>query len=322
MIRHAAVPRFPVPRFAAPRFAFTLAALAVMLGLQPAAAPAAPRAPTRAPAESPVIQMPHISVVATGKGTPVILIPGLSSPRAVWDAVAPDLARTHRVYLVQVNGFGGDAPRANLSPGMLPGIVDDLHTLIAAQKLAGGAVVGHSMGGLVALMLANQHPGDVGRVMVVDSLPFIGTLFAPQATVALVEPRASAMRDAQAATYGKPVDDALAQATADRLAATPAARALVAAWVKAADPRVSGQALYEDMTTDLRPAMAAITTPITLVYPWATSGPTQSQADTLYHAAYGDAPHVRFVGIGDAAHFVMLDQPARFAQALATFLAG
>ena len=54
--------------------------------------------------------MDHISIETIGKGSPVILIPGLSRPRAVWDGVAPELAKTHRVILVQVNGFGGDDP--------------------------------------------------------------------------------------------------------------------------------------------------------------------------------------------------------------------
>jgi len=300
----------------APRvWGLRLAASALTLGvvLHPAAGHAA------VPAAAPVTQMAHISVVATGRGTPVILIPGLSSPRAVWDGVVPELARNHRVYVVQVNGFGGDAPGANLSPGILEGVVADLHTLIGKERIAGTAVVGHSMGGLVALMLAKAHPGDAGRLMIVDSLPFIGTLFAPTATVAMVEPRAKAMRDAQVASYGKPVDAAFAQATADRLALKPEPRAKVAAWVKAADPRVSGQAMYEDMTTDLRPAMKVIATPITLVYPWAASGLSEAQAKALYTAAYAGAPNVRLVGIGDAAHFVMLDQPAAFQAAVEGF---
>lgn len=288
-----------------------LAASALTLGvvLQPAPSHAAtPAAETR---------MPHISVVATGKGSPVILIPGLSSPRTVWDGVVPGLVKTHRVYVVQVNGFGGDAPGANLSPGVLDGVVADLHALIAKEKIAGAAVAGHSMGGLAALMLAKAHPGDAGKLMIVDSLPFIGTLFAPTATVAMIEPRAKAMRDMQAASYGKPAD--AATAIADRLALRPEARAKVTAWAMAADPRVSAQAMYEDMTTDLRPAMPQIATPITLVYPWAASGPSETQAKALYTAAYAGAPNVRFVGIGDAAHFVMLDQPAAFQAAVEKF---
>ena len=79
---------------------------------------------THAEASTRIMQMSHISVVSIGKGTPVILIPGLSSPRTVWDGVVPGLAKTHRVYVVQVNGFAGDAPGANLSPGILDGIVE------------------------------------------------------------------------------------------------------------------------------------------------------------------------------------------------------
>lgn len=294
-------------------FGLRLAATALTLGvvLQPA--------PSHAATPAPAMQMARISVVASGKGSPVILIPGLSSPRAVWDGVVPGLAKTHRVYVVQVNGFGGDAPGANLTPGILDGIVADLHTLIAKERIAGAAVIGHSMGGLAALMLARAHPADAGKLMIVDSLPFIGTLYAPGATVAMVEPQAKAMRDAQLASYGKPASDATATATANRLAAKPASRALVERWFKAADPRVSGQAMYEDLTTDLRPAMKQIATPITMVYPWSPTGPTKAQADALYKTAYAEAPHVTFVDIGDAAHFVMLDEPEAFARTVDAF---
>ena len=268
---------------------------------------------------APAVQMEHISVQAFGRGSPVILIPGLSSPRETWAGIAPALAKTHRVYLVQVNGFGGDDPRGNLQPGVLDGIVGDLHALIARERIGGAAVIGHSLGGLVGLKLAHAHPGDIGRLMVVDSLPFIGTLFAPDASVAQIEPQARAMRDGMAAQYGKAANPAAAQAIAQRLAATPDAQAKVAVWAAKADPRVSAQAMYEDMTTDLRPDMAGIAAPITLVYPTSAAVPPE-RAAALYRGAYAAAPHVTYVAIADSAHFVMLDQPAAFAAAVTTFL--
>ncbi len=100
----------------------------------------------------------------------------------------------------------------------------------------------------------------------------------------------------------------------------PASRAAVADWAANADARVSAQAMYEDLTTDLRPDIASIAVPITLVYPWNAVGPTKPAADALYRKAYATAPHVTFVDIGDAAHFVMLDQPAAFQAALDAFL--
>lgn len=277
-------------------------------------------APARsAPAAAEAAQhMPHISVVSIGSGDPVVLIPGLSSPRDVWDGIAPGLAKHHRVLLVQVNGFGGGDPGANLRPGILDGVVADLHAYLAAHKLGAVPVIGHSMGGLVALKLAKTHPSDASKLMIVDSLPWVGEIFAPGATVAQLDPQAKAMRDRMAAGYAMPNPEA-AKATAAGLALTPAAQAQVTKWIEASDARVSAEAMYEDLTTDLRPDMAKIAAPIALVYPWSAALPKQ-RADSFYKAQYAGAPHVTFVGIGDSGHFVMLDQPKAFAAAVDAFL--
>lgn len=275
--------------------------------------------PSHAAAPAPV-RMDHISIETIGSGAPVILIPGLSSPRAVWDQVVPGLAKGHRVVLVQVNGFGGDDPGANVQPGIIDGVVADLDSYISANKLQGAAVVGHSLGGLIGLDLAKTHPTEVGKLMVVDSLPYIGDIFLPGATVAQVEPQAKRMRDKEVASYGKPADTAAATATANGLALKPDSRTKVIAWIKQADPRVTGEALYEAMTTDLRPDVGGIATPITLVYPWSANLPKE-KADAFYKAEYAKAPNVTFVPVGDSAHFVMLDQPTAFQAALDAFLA-
>jgi pimeloyl-ACP methyl ester carboxylesterase len=298
------------------RILFALAATAsipAILGPPPAHAAVAPAG---------LIQMEHISVEVIGKGSPVILIPGLSSPRAVWDGVAPELARSHAVYLVQVNGFGGDDPRANLQPGILDGMVADLHKLIADQKLKGAAVVGHSMGGLAGLMLAKAHAGDISKLMIVDSLPFIGEIFMPGATVAIFDPQAKMFRDRMAGLHGKPVPDALLQGIAATNALKPESQARVIGWTRSADMRVAGQAMYEAMTTDLRGDMSAIATPIMVVYPWSEARMPKARADVFYRAQYARAPHVTYTAVDDSGHFVMLDQPGPFAAALNAFLAG
>jgi pimeloyl-ACP methyl ester carboxylesterase len=262
-------------------------------------------------------RLSHISIVAMGSGSPVVLIPGLSSPRAVWDGIAPRLAAEHTVYLVQVNGFGGDDPGANLQPGVLDGIVADLHDYLAAHKAEPARVIGHSMGGLVALMLAKAHPGDASAVMAVDALPYVGEIFVPGATVAQLEPQAKAMRDQRVAGFGKP--NPANAATAKSMALTPAAQAKVAAWIAKADSRVSGQAMYDDLTTDLRPDMASIATPITLVFPYSDAMPKE-RAQPFYRAQYAKAPHVTLVPVADSGHFVMLDQPQAFAAAVDAFV--
>lgn len=269
------------------------------------------------------IPMDHISVEVTGKGSPVILIPGLSSPRAAWDGVTPELAKTHTVYRVQVNGFGGDDPRANLSPGVLDGIVADLQKLIATHKLKGAAVVGHSMGGLAGMMLAARYPDSIGRLMIVDALPFFAVLMAPpgsDVTAAMVEPRAAQMRDAVAASYGKPADPAAAEANVASMTLKPENLPQLKRWAMASDPRVAAQAMYEDLTTDMRSPIGAIRAPVTVVYAWNAKYPRKEQADAFFRSQYKSLPQASFVGVGESAHFIMLDQPEAFQAALAAFL--
>lgn len=260
----------------------------------------------------------HISIVSEGRGSPVVLIPGLSTPRSVWDGIAPELARNHLVLLVQINGFAGDDPGSNLQAGILKGAVEDLHSYLAASRLGPARIVGHSLGGLAALELAKAHPEDASALMIVDSLPYVGDIFVPGATVAQLEPRAKMIRDQMAAGYGTS-DPSAAQRVASGMALDSGAQAKIAQWVEKSDSRVSGEAMYEDMTTDLRPDMASITTPITLVFPYSKAMPKE-RAEPFYHDEYARAPKITFVPVADSAHFVMLDQPQAFEAALADFV--
>ena len=168
------------------------------------AAPAAACAQTAPPAvtsaaATPLVQRERFTVEVTGQGPDVILIPGLSTPREVWAATAERLRATHRLHLVQLRGFG-DPAGPNADGPVLRPFVDDLAGYIRDAKLDRPAIVGHSMGGLAALMLASAEPTLPGRLVIVDSLPFIGTLFSPDATVASVRPQAEGLRAMMMAT--------------------------------------------------------------------------------------------------------------------------
>lgn len=278
----------------------------------PLAAPAqAAPAQVAATAE---VRLPHISIVSIGKGGPVVMIPGLASPRAVWDGIAPELAKTHRVLLVQVNGFGGDAAGDNAKGGVLAGAVSDLANYLKQQKMNRPAVIGHSMGGLVGMMLAKDHSDAVGKLMVVDTLPFFGVLMNPAATVDSMRPVAEQMR--MMISSGGPASQA-----PPNMSLTEAGNAKMLEWLRASDTKVAGHALYEDLTTDFRPDVASLAgRPVTVVY----AVPSPQGADftrTLYAGAYEKLPGVKLVPIERSAHFIMLDQPQAFAAAVKEFVA-
>jgi pimeloyl-ACP methyl ester carboxylesterase len=265
----------------------------------------------------------HISVVKLGHGSPVVLIPGLGSPRAAWDGVAPMLAKSHTVYLVQVNGFGGDDPGSNLKPGVLDGIVADLDSYLQRQRTGKVRLVGHSMGGLASLMFARAHPDRVEGVMIVDALPYFPILLArggPMPPSDQIDSLAKMMRDRVIARYGKPVDTATVEADVAGLAVRPESRALMTKWAAAADPRVVGELLYEDMSTDMRPALPSLAMPITVVVPWTDAPFGKDRTLAFYKTQYAGAAKASFVDIPNAGHFAMLDQPESFAAALQDFV--
>lgn len=260
----------------------------------------------------------RFTVEVRGDGPDVILIPGLGSSRDVWAAQAEALAGTHRLHLVQIAGFAGQPVGAPAGQVIDP-VVEELSQYVEAYTSGRPAIIGHSMGGLTGLMLARRHPDRVGRLMIVDSLPFFSAMFGPNVTAASAEPQARSMRDQIAA-----LDDAAFTAQQNmgvaRLVKTEARRAEVVAWSAASDRGAFAQAMYEVMTTDMRNEVANVQTPMTVVYAYDAAMGPETMIDGLYRGQYAPAPHVRFVRVDGAYHFIMFDQPAAFQAAVADFL--
>lgn len=305
------------------RFALRLAALASLPLIQPGTygALASQFTAIAVTGAVPAPASDRITVTVTGTGPDVILIPGLASSGHVWDATAAHLAARHRVHVVQIAGFAGTEPASNARGPVLGPVIEAIHDYIVAGHLQGAAVIGHSLGGLTAMKLAIDHPGDASRIMIVDSLPFIGMMFGPSATVAMVEPQARGMRDRMIAG----TQDAFAMAELQQMARyikshgkeSEAATAAAAA----SDRSVVAQALYDDMTTDLRPDLAKIDVPVTMLYPWdAGTGMPQAMVDTLYKSAFAPLPRSTVERIDASYHFIMIDQPGVFLKKVDSFL--
>lgn len=304
------------------RSAFAL--IAAALCLAGGGALAAPSNQMAAPAPPPT----RFTVVDQGAlGKPdVILLPGLTSGRWVWEAQAAKLATDYRLHLLQVNGFAGQPAGANATADpLLPALVEDLHAYIAARRMR-PTIVGHSLGGLLGLMLAKKYPQDVARLVIVDATPFWGLMFGPNTTAESVRPMAQAMRDG-AFSSSPARREASQRDIAASLALDPQARARIVEDGLASDAQVGGRALYEDLTTDLRPELADIRTPAlvlyaydpTLVFPDGTK-PTAEMADAVFWGSYRTMPNVELVRIDDTRHFIMSDQPERLNEVFRRFL--
>jgi pimeloyl-ACP methyl ester carboxylesterase len=260
-----------------------------------------------------------IQGVAPGKGADVILIPGLSSSRDVYAAEAKLLTANYRLHLIQIAGFAGEPAGPNATGPILAPVVEQLHQYIVTNHLQPVPVIGHSLGGLLALMLAQAHPDDVSKLLIVDTLPFYGLVFNPAATVDMVRPQGQAMHDQ---LILMPADQFAASQPlfTGRLVKDPEGQKQVSASSIASDRTVFANAMLEDLETDIRPQLAGIKTPMTLLYPYETSEGPADQVTALYTTAYATKPNLKIVRIDDSRHFIMYDQPAAFDKAVQTFL--
>lgn len=303
------------------RYNFIFAAMIAAAASPLSVAWAAPKTQVKANALSNSTKEPvHFSVIVEGKGPDVILIPGLSTPRDVWQGTADQFKGRVRLHLLQVRGFG-DAAGANADGPVLNPLVDELATYIRQNKLKNPSIIGHSMGGLMALMIGARYPKLPKKLMIVDALPYIGTLFDPKATVEKFAPRASTMREAIRAAPDEPASDHdQAAKIAATLSNSASAHQRIAGWVRKSDKRVSAQALYDDLTIDMRPELAKIVAPVTLLYAQDNNIMSAEQAKLTFIPQYEGTQKLKAIPITGSFHFIMLDQPEKFYAEAKAFL--
>jgi len=271
------------------------------------------------PASAQSTQKPlSFSVTRVGHGKPMILIPGLLSSGDVWSSTVDRFKDRYECHLLTLAGFAGQAP---VPPPFLQTVRDDVIRYIRDQKLERPVVVGHSLGGFLAFWIAATAPDQVGPIVAVDGVPYLGTLMNPEATVETNRPGAEQMRQLYA-TFTREQLAAQSRLSLAAMIKDPRQVEVAAGWSAASDPATAGHAIYEMMTTDLREAIAAIRTPVLLVgaADFAKDEAMRRQVLSSYEAQVARVPDHRVVLAEQARHFIVLDDPAFLGSTMERFL--
>ncbi|MBK5264889.1 MAG: alpha/beta hydrolase [Alphaproteobacteria bacterium] len=248
----------------------------------------------------------RISVTMRGRGPDVVLIPGLGSAPSIWDGA---IAATpgYRYHLVQVKGFAGTAAEGNATGPVVAPVAEEIARYIAAMGLKRPAIIGHSMGGTLAMMLAIRHPASVGKLMVVDMMP---------SGAGMVGGTTSGM-GAFAGQWGSYFSNTKG--------GREMFRQLMGMFGPDAadnDPDVMAAALQDLAKIDLGPELGKIAAPMMVVYATPADAVQRATIVQRYATAYAGAKAVRLKAIGPSGHMIMFDQPARFVQEMQAFLRG
>ncbi|KAA5543976.1 alpha/beta fold hydrolase [Adhaeribacter rhizoryzae] len=103
-----------------------------------------------------------------GTGSPLVILHGLFGLSDNWQTLAKYLSQQYRVFLVDLRNHGRSPHSTEFNYNLM---AEDLHTFMQDQQLTEAAIMGHSMGGKVAMEFALTYPHMVTRLIVVDIAP-------------------------------------------------------------------------------------------------------------------------------------------------------
>jgi pimeloyl-ACP methyl ester carboxylesterase len=230
-----------------------------------------------------------IGYEAAGEGEPVVLVHGLSGSTRWWYRNVPVIAQTHRIYLVDLPGFG--SMRSLRRQFVLAETAKWLSEWMEAAGLERAHLVGHSMGGYVSVRLAADRPELVRRLVLV----------APAGVPAERSMRGHVVSLLLALRY-----------------ATPAFMPVLVRDALRMGPSTLWRAARDLLAEDIREDLRNVESPTLLVW---------GEKDPLVPPAVGnllreEVPNSRLLLLERAGHVPMYEQPKEFDAALLAFLAG
>jgi len=264
----------------------------------------------------------------TGSGRPIIFIPGLSSSGDTWKTTVARYQDRYRCHVLTLAGFAG-VPA--IGEPMLAKARVDIAAYIRSEHLDHPMIVGHSLGGTLALAIAADHPDLVGPIVVVDSLPFLA---APTFQVnSLEDARAgiAAMRAYMENQTPKQYEDGVRSGASTKFMVTRDTDLdIIKQWGLASDQRTVAGAMADLMSLDLRQDIARISAPTLVLGTWSglheqlkSYGTDVGRSDFMrtFEAQFAKLPKLHFAMAETSRHFIMFDDPSWFFAQLDAFFA-
>ncbi len=252
-------------------------------------------------------------VAVTGEGKPVLLLPGFTCTKEVWEETVEKLSKNYQCHTFTFAGFGHVAPVAF---PWLPKIKEGLAQYIQENKLQHCSIIGHSLGGTLALWLAAEDNLPIDKLIVVDALP---------ATGALMMPNYKSENMVYDSPYNKRVlemdqdgFEAMANQFVSSMTLVEERKQQLKEWILQTDRATYVYGYTDLLKLDLREALAKIQVPVSILaatYPYG-----EEMATNTYQTQYKNLKEYTLKFAEESAHFIMYDQPEWFINTVASEL--
>jgi len=242
-----------------------------------------------------------MSVIKSGKGNPIIFLPGFTTPGSVWDETIKHLPGSYESHIVSYAGFNGLEP---IDTPWYGAIKKQLADYIKNEKLSNVTIIGHSMGGNLAIDLAAEFPSQVTGLILVESIPCMREMMMPGTP-------------ASSLTYNNPYNDKIltmhdedfkkmASAMAQDMTLSSSKVETLTNWSIAADRKTYVYGYTDLLKLDLRNELAEINIPTLIL---GASFPDKEMIKANYEKQYTNLKHKEILIVDSSKHFIMFDQP-------------
>jgi pimeloyl-ACP methyl ester carboxylesterase len=258
-------------------------------------------------------QYQSFKVDVTGKGNPVLLFPGFTCTGEVWKDLVKEISKTNECHVFTFAGFGGVAP---IDKPWLPKIKEEITKYVAAQKLKNPVVIGHSLGGTLALWLASEENQPYSKLIIVDALPSTGALMIPNfdsKKIAYESPWNKQLLEMDKASFEK-----MATQMASGMSLNTEKHQQLVDWIVTADRETYVYGYTDLIKLDLREDIAKINIPVKIL--GATQPYGLEMAKTNFKNQYKNLNGYDLDFAEGSAHFIMYDKPEWFLEKIVSQL--
>ncbi|MEO1049125.1 MAG: alpha/beta hydrolase [Bacteroidota bacterium] len=267
----------------------------------------------------------ELKTEVSGKGQPIVFIPGLTCSGDVWDETVEQLKKNYECHVLTLPGFAGNAPLADHEGKYLEKMTNMVVSYIESNKLEKPIIVGHSLGGFLALNIAVTNPDLPSKLVIVDGLPFMTAIQMPGISAEQATGFAQNVKNQMLAAAKQPEEKRM---TSQKMML----KSMIideeqihqaAQWSVASDPETVGQAMYELFTTDIREDLANIKVPTLVLGAWIAYqdyGATREGTLDRYTQQFTKLDGAIVDMTDKGKHFIMWDDPEYFYGWLEKFL--
>jgi pimeloyl-ACP methyl ester carboxylesterase len=261
-------------------------------------------------------------VEVSGQGSPLYLIPGATCSGDVWKETVARYAKSFECHVFTLAGYAGQAPLPE-GDTYLARHKEGLVNYMA--KHGKGTLMGHSIGGYLAMWIASEQPKLLNKVVIVDALPYLRGSMDPDTPE--FDPKPAA--ENQFNTLKNVSDSAFSQMQkpmVQGMIKDSTRWTTVTNWGTQSDRRTLAYTTMELMAQDLRDEIAGITVPVLIMGQFDEPNPmypdfTQQAVEKNLQAQYALIPDAKIIVAQKSRHFIMYDVPEWFYQQVDSFIA-